>query len=57
MYTYIEMIYNCGLFQISAAGESVRSKLEKITNAMKKVNAKMMVVGVLDEIAYLFNLR
>ncbi len=39
------------------AGETVGNKMKRVREAMKQVGAKAMVIGALDEVAWLLNIR
>lgn len=42
---------------VKFAGETVASKLKRVREAMKDAGAKAQVIGALDQIAWLFNVR
>ncbi len=39
------------------AGETVGNKMKRVREVMKKVRAKVLVIGALDEVAWLLNIR
>lgn len=47
----------CFIFDVKYAGQSVSNKLEVLRAEMKKQSADVIVLSMLDEIAWLFNIR
>jgi len=47
----------CRVHPIEYAGESIQSKVGKVRAEFKKAGANAVVFGMLDEIAYLYNIR
>ena len=47
----------CFVFDVKYAGQSVADKLEVLRAEMKKMSADVIILSMLDEIAWLFNIR
>lgn len=49
--------YLCRIHPLKWAGETVQSKLQKIRAEMRHAKAGALLVTMLDDVAYLYNLR
>jgi Xaa-Pro aminopeptidase len=54
---FIEEVHPIFIQELKFTGASVQEKLAKVRAAMKAQNAEVLLLNVLDEIAWLFNLR